>query len=153
MPTKKMSNVDVIQELRSKTGVSVMAVKRALEKAGGDIKKAEEFLKEEAGAMALKKSDRETKAGIIQSYVHGGRIGVLVKLKCETDFVAKNEDFQNFSREIAMQIAASEASNVEELLKEPYVRNSSMTVSDYLKEAISKFGENIEISTFQKIEL
>src|SRR3990167_9533145 len=84
---------ELIQELRAKTGVSVMAIKKALDKTGGDTKKALEFLKDEASIVAAKKSDRETKAGIIQSYIHSGRIGVLVKLRCETDFVAKNEEF------------------------------------------------------------
>lgn len=148
-----MSDLSAIQKLREKTGVSVIAVKRALDKADGDMAKAEEFLKEEAGDIASKKSDRETKAGIIQSYIHAGKIGVLVKIKCETDFVAKNEDFQTFARAIAMQIAASEASSVEELLKETNFRNPSETVSDMVKEAISKYGENIEIAEFKKIEL
>ena len=148
-----MADIDTIQELRAKTGVSVMAVKRALDKAGGDIKKAQELLKEEIAVIASRKSDRETKAGIIQSYIHGGRIGVLVKIMCETDFVAKNSDFQDFAKDIAMQVAASEAEGVEDLLNEPYIKNSSMAVSDYLKEAIGKFGENIEISGFSKLEL
>lgn len=148
-----MADIDVIQKLREKTGVSVMAVKRALDKAGGDVKKAEDLLKEETAIIASKKSDRETKAGIVQSYVHGGRIGVLVKIMCETDFVAKNSDFQDFARGIAMQVAASEAEGVKELLKEAYIRDSSITVSDHVKEAIGKFGENIEISEFSKLEL
>lgn len=144
---------DLIQELRAKTGVSVMTIKKAVDKAGGDVKKALEFLKEEASIIASKKSQRETKAGIIQSYVHAGRIGVLVKLRCETDFVAKNEEFQSLAREIAMQIASSEAEDVRSLMKEQYIRNPSLTISQYLKEAIGKFGENIEISAFQKLEL
>lgn len=149
-----MSDIkDVLQELRAKTGVSVMAIKKALDKAEGNIERAMEFLKEEAMVIASKKSSRETKAGIIQSYIHGSRIGVLVKLNCETDFVAKNEGFQNLAREIAMQVAASSAENVQELLAEPYIRNSSLAVSDYIKEAIGKFGENIEISDFKKLEL
>ncbi|MBI2024288.1 translation elongation factor Ts [Candidatus Giovannonibacteria bacterium] len=150
-----MSNVskEAIQELRIKTGVSVMAVKKALDKADGDMAKAEVFLKEESLLIASKKADRETRAGIIQSYVHAGRIGVIVKLKCETDFVAKNPEFQNFSKDIAMQVAASESTRTEELLKEPYIKNTSLTISDYLKEAIGKFGENIEISDFKKLEL
>ena len=144
---------DIIQKLRLKTGVSVMTVKKALEKAGGDMKKAEEFLKEEAAILASKKSERETKAGVVQAYVHGGRIGGLVKIRCETDFVAKNSEFQDFSREIAMQIAASSAENTEELLKEPYIRDASLSVADFLKKAVGKFGENIEISAFKKLEL
>ena len=130
-----------------------MAIKKALDKTGGDTKKALEFLKDEASIVAAKKSDRETKAGIIQSYIHSGRIGVLVKLRCETDFVAKNEEFQTLAREIAMQIASSEAEDVRSLMNEQYIRNPSLSVSQYLKEAIGKFGENIEIAAFQKLEL
>jgi elongation factor Ts len=148
-----MASIEQIQELRDKTGVSVMAVKRALDKAGGDLKKAEEFLKEEQQIIAAKKSDRETKSGVIQSYIHAGKIGALVKIKCETDFVAKNEDFQNFAKSIAMQIAASDAQSVEELLEEINFRNPAQTVGDMVKEAIGKFGENLEIAEFKKIEL
>src|SRR3989338_6936381 len=124
-----------IQELREKSGVSVMACKKALEDAGGDLEKAFSLLKE----------GRETKTGIIQSYVHGGKIGVLVELKCETDFVARNPEFQNFAKEIAMQIAATAPENISGLLTEAYIRNSSQTVADYLNEMIGKFGEKIEI--------
>src|SRR3990167_5603672 len=114
-----------IQELREKTGVSVMACKKALEDAGGDFEKALSLLKEVSATLALKKEGRETKTGIIQSYVHGGKIGVLVELKCETDFVARNPEFQEVAKEIAMQVAASDPQNVEELLAGPYIRDSS----------------------------
>ncbi len=144
---------DAIQSLRDKTGVSVMACKRALERAAGDSEKALEYLKEENAALASQKNKRETKAGIIQSYVHGGKIGVLVELRCETDFVARNPEFQNFARELAMQIAASAPQTVQELLVQPYIKNLEIKVSDYLKEAIGKFGENIEISRFARLEL
>lgn len=144
---------EIIQKLRLKTGVSVVAVKKALEKAKGDAEKAMDFLKEEAIVIASKKAERETKSGVVQSYVHGGKIGVLVLIRCETDFVAKNPEFQNFAKEIAMQIAASDTRDAAGLLKEPYIRNPKMTVSDYLKEAIGKFGENIEIANFAKLEL
>lgn len=150
-----MANVskELIQELREKTGVSVMAVKKAIEKAEGDIEKALEFLKEESGILASKKSERETKSGIIQSYIHAGKIGVLAEIRCETDFVARNPEFQNFAKEIAMQIAASNPEDVESLLKEIYIRDPSITVGDFLKKAVSKFGENIEISRFSRLEL
>ena len=147
-------SIETIQELRDQTGVSVMACKRALEKAKGDTKKALEILKKENAALASKKSTRETKAGLVQSYVHAGRIGVLVELRCETDFVSRSPDFQNFARDISMQIASTdELGSVDELLKTPYIKNMSITVGDYLKEAIAKFGENIEIRKFYRLEL
>ncbi|OGF64959.1 translation elongation factor Ts [Candidatus Giovannonibacteria bacterium RIFCSPHIGHO2_02_42_15] len=142
-----------IQELREKSGVSVMACKKALEDAGGDLEKAFSLLKEVGATLALKKEGRETKTGIIQSYVHGGKIGVLVELKCETDFVARNPEFQNFAKEIAMQIAATAPENISGLLGEMYIKNSSQTVADYLNEMIGKFGEKIEISNFARLEL
>ena len=148
-----MISKDIIQSLREQTGVSVMACKRALEKAEGDIKKALSYLKEENAVTASKKSSRETKSGIIQSYVHGGKIGVLVELKCETDFVARNPEFQEVAKEIAMQVAASDPQNVEELLAGPYIRDSSKIAEDFLKEAVGKFGEKIEISRFIRFEL
>ena len=148
-----MISKDIIQSLREQTGVSVMACKRALEKAEGDIEKALSYLKEENAVTASKKSSRETKSGIIQSYVHGGKIGVLVELKCETDFVARNPEFQEVAKEIAMQVAASDPQNVEELLAGPYIRDSSKIAEDFLKEAVGKFGEKIEISRFIRFEL
>ncbi|MEK9166317.1 MAG: translation elongation factor Ts [Patescibacteria group bacterium] len=142
-----------IQELRDKTGVSVMACKRALEKAEGDVNRAMEFLKEEGVLLASKKAERETKMGTIVSYVHGGRIGALVEIKCETDFVARNPDFQNFARELAMQVAASSPEDLKGLLEGPYIKNPGQSVGDIVKEAIQKFGENIEVSRFSRLEL
>ncbi|MBI2609945.1 translation elongation factor Ts [Candidatus Giovannonibacteria bacterium] len=146
-------SADLIQKLRTETGVSVMACKRALERAEGDLAKALEYLKEEGALLASKKSSRETKAGIISSYVHGGKIGVLVELKCETDFVARNPEFQNFAREIAMQIAAVNPVDLSELLESLYIRKSDVKVSEWLREMIQKFGENIEIARFYRLEL
>lgn len=142
-----------IQELRGKTGVSVMACKQALEKAEGNMARAEQFLKEDGVTVAAKKFGRETKMGTIASYVHGGRIGALVEIRCETDFVARNPDFQNFGRELAMQVAASDPETVESLLTSPYIKNPGVMVGEFVREAIQKFGENIEISRFSRLEL
>ena len=144
---------DKIQELRNKTGVPVMTAKRALEKAGGDFGKALEHLKDEAALLASHKSSRETKTGVIQSYVHAGRIGVLVELRSETDFVAKNPEFQNLAKEVCMQLAAVPAESVSELLAQPSIRDGNITVGDWLKTAVGKFGEKIEISHFLRLEL
>lgn len=142
-----------IQELREKTGVAVMAVKRALERAEGDMKRAEEFLREEGAVVSSKKAARETKTGAIVSYVHGGRIGVLVEVKCETDFVSRNPDFQTFARELAMQVAASAPEDIAGLLEGPYIKDPGRKVGEIVKEAIQKFGENIEVSRFSRLEL
>lgn len=99
--------MDTLKLLRDKTGVSVMQCKKALEEAEGDMDKAEVILRKRAGAAADKKGDRELAAGTIGSYVHGGEIGAMVLLSCETDFVARNEEFPALARELAMHVAAS----------------------------------------------
>jgi elongation factor Ts len=102
-----MDGMDALKQLRDKTGVSIMQCKKALEEAGGDMDKAEVILRKRSGAAADKKSDRELGAGTIGMYVHGGEIGAMVLLSCETDFVARNPEFPVLAREIAMQVAAS----------------------------------------------
>ena len=130
-----------------------MAVKRALERAEGDMRRAEEFLREEGAAVVSKKAARETKTGIIVSYVHACRIGVLVEIKCETDFVSRNPDFQTFARDLAMQVAASAPEDVGGLLESPYIKDPGRTVREIVQEAIQKFGENIEVGRFSRLEL
>ena len=98
---------ETLKMLRDKTGVSVMQCKKALEEANGDIDQAEVILRKRSGAAADKKADRELGAGAVATYVHGGEIGAMVLLSCETDFVARNEEFPQLAREIAMQVAAS----------------------------------------------
>ncbi len=95
-----------IAELRAKTGIGMMECKKALEEADGDENKAIEILKKRGALKAAKRADREAKAGIVESYVHSGKVGVLVEVNCETDFVSRNPDFQEFAHEIALQIAA-----------------------------------------------
>ncbi len=100
--------LDQIKELREITGVSSMACKKALEEANGDISKAVEILRKKGEMKAMERGERSTRQGVVASYIHGnGKLGVLVQLGCETDFVAKNEQFMNLAREIAMHIAAT----------------------------------------------
>lgn len=100
-------SVEDIKKLREETGAGMMAAKKALEEAAGDFDKAKENLRLAGAASAAKKSDREAAEGIIASYVHDNRIGVLVEINCETDFVARTEDFQQFAKDVAMQVAAT----------------------------------------------
>ncbi len=103
-----MVTIDKIKELRDKTGISIGQCKNALEEAGGDIEKAIILLSKKGGDIAAKKSDRELKSGIVATYIHnGGKVGAMVELLCETDFVAKNEEFGKIAYDIAMQIAAT----------------------------------------------
>lgn len=142
---------DIIKQLREATGVSVMQCKKALEEAGGDLDMAIGILKKSSGASALKKSDRDLKAGIIGSYTHDGVIGAMVLLSCETDFVAKNPEFSMLARELAMQISAMDPENTERLLEQPYIKDTSKTVKNLIDEATQKFGERTELSKFVRI--
>ena len=146
--------LDKIKELRDKTDVSITACKKALEEAGGDIEKAILVLRKEGVKVAEKKSSRALKAGIIESYIHATKqVGVLAEVRCETDFVARNTDFVEFAHNIAMHIAASNPENSDELLGQDYVRNPSVTVGEYVKDVVQKFGENIEVSRFARYEI
>ncbi len=100
-------SMDTLKSLRDKTGLSVMQCKKALEEANGDVAQAEVILRKRSGAAADKKSDRELGAGAVACYVHSGEIGAMVQLACETDFVARNEEFPQLARDIAMQVAAT----------------------------------------------
>lgn len=143
-----------IQNLRNKTGFGVMAVKKALEEAGGDVVRAEELLRERGAVMAAKKADRVAKAGRIEAYVHGdGRIGVLVEVNSETDFVAKNPEFVSFVHDLALQIASMNPATIDELLTQPFIKESSKTVQDLMHEMVGKIGENLTIRRFVRYEL
>ena len=99
----------LVKELRDKTGAGMMDCKKALQETDGDVEKAIEFLRKKGIAKAAKKADREAKDGLVEAYIHaGGKLGVLVEVNCETDFVAKTDDFKNFCRNLAMHIAATE---------------------------------------------
>lgn len=151
-----MVNVDLkqLKKLREETSASIADCRAALENAEGDYKKALEWIKKNALSKADKKSDRETGQGIIETYVHGqGRIGVLVEVLCETDFVARTDDFKNLAHEVAMQIASMNPENVEDLLKQEYIRDNSMTIEQLVKSVIGKLGENIQIKRFSRLEI
>lgn len=145
---------EMVKELREKTGAGIMNCRRALDKAEGDMKKAEEILKAEGIEKAEKKADRETGAGSVFSYIHNaGRVGVLVEVACETDFVAKTDAFQNLGRELGMQISAMNPADVAELLAQAYIRDSKMTVQDLVKSTIATVGENIVVRRLVRFEL
>ena len=148
-----MVTIDEVKELRKETGVSVSECKSALEESRGDFGKAKEILKEKGIELAKKKSDRTVKAGIIDSYIHPDkRVGVLLKIGSETDFVAKSEDFKNLAHEICLQIAAMNPEK-DSLLEQPWIKDASKTVKDLVGEYIAKLGENIIISEFNRLEI
>jgi len=151
-----MSNItlDQIKELRDRTGISIAQVKTALEEADGDMEAAIEALKKKGAEVARKKSSRALGSGVVRSYIHtDSKIGSIVILACETDFVAKNEDFKNLAYDLAMHIVASDPKDGQELLKQPFVKDPSKTVSDLVGEAIQKFGENIGIAEFYRMHI
>jgi elongation factor Ts len=191
--------IEKLKELRRKTGVGIMDCKKALEESKGDVEAAIDVLRKKGIAKAEKKIGRVTKEGVIGSYIHPGeKLGVLVEANCETDFVAKNEDFRKLVHELAMHIAAcnpmctdrdlvpgeliekekeiyaEQARRTKKpekiiprivegklekfyaencLLEQPFVKDPERTVSDILKEAIGKFGENITIRRFARYRL
>ena len=163
------ATTEQIKELRDATGAGVMDCKRALDEAGGDMNRATELIREKGIAAAAKRAERETSQGIVESYIHGGgRIGVLVEVNCETDFVAKTDDFRQLARDIAMQVAAMdprvvaaedrtaehEGSNAEVvLLSQPFIKDPSRTINDLVRDVIAKTGENIRVARFVRFEL
>jgi len=148
-----MEMLEKIQMLRERTGMGVMDLKKALEETGGDENKALEVLKKKGIAVAEKRAERVTKNGVVTAYVHGTRIASIVELNCETDFVAKTDDFKALAKEFAMQIASMGPKNTEELLAQPYIKDVTQTVQDLLTELIAKTGENIRIGKFYRVEL
>lgn len=158
-----------IKRLREETGAGVMDAKRALEEASGDFDQARKLIRELGIASAAKRSGRETSEGVVEAYIHGaGRIGALVELQCETDFVARTDTFKQLAKDVAMQVAAMNplgltAEDVPEdapgkredhaLLAQSFIRESSQTIQDLVQAAIGQTGENIKIGRFSRFEL
>jgi len=165
------TTADDIKRLREETSCGVIDCKKALEEAQGDFAKAKELLRKRGLEMAAKKSDRAAKEGRVEAYIHNGnKIGVLVEVNCETDFVARSEDFVKFTREVALHIAAlnptylkkedvpadvlSKESDKEAyykancLLSQPFVKDPGKTIQDLLNELVAKIGENTVVSHF-----
>ena len=161
--------VESIKALREQTGAGIMDAKRALEDADGDMDKAQDILREQGIASAAKKASRATNEGVVESYIHsGGRVGVLVEINCETDFVARTEEFKELAHGLAMQIAAmdplyvdsnevpEDANSVSDeqlLLKQAYIRDPSKTVQDLVNETVGKLSENIRVRRFARFSL
>lgn len=169
-----------IRTLREKTGAGIMDSKRALEEASGDQARAMEILRQQGLARAGKKSDRSALQGLVEPYIHGGgRIGALVEINCETDFVARTPDFQALAHDVAMQVAAippryvsvdqiaeqdyellerkygsrAEAVKHVVLLEQTFIKDAKKTINDLIKEGIGKLGENIVVRRFSRFEL
>jgi elongation factor Ts len=170
-----------VKELRELTGAGIMECKRALEETGGDMNQATAVLRQQGLAKAEKKSGRAALQGLVEPYIHaGGRIGALVEVNCETDFVARTPDFRALAHDIAMQVAASpdtryvseeqipaeawakleadhgsraDALKAVSLLDQVFIKDGRRTIRDLVKENIAKVGENIVVRRFARFEL
>ena len=169
-----------VKDLRERTGAGIMECKRALEETGGNVERAIELLKQQGLAKAEKKAGRVAMQGIVEPYIHaGGRIGALVEVNCETDFVARTPDFRSLAHDIAMQVAATSPRYVSEedipesawpelerefgdrkraletvsLLDQPFIKDPKFTVRDLIKSQIGKLGENIVVRRFARFEV
>lgn len=148
-----MITTEQVKSLRDKTGISVMQCRKALEEAIGDESKAIDLLKQGGAAIAAKKSGRTLGSATIASYVHNtGKIGVMVSLFSETDFVSGSPEFKEIARDIAMHVAASGTTDMPTLLLEPFVKDPSKTVGDLITAAIQKFGERIELGAVSRLD-
>lgn len=155
--------MDTIKELREETGLSFAQIKKALDEVGGDKQKALAVLSQYSAAQAEKKSDRELAAGVISAYVHStGTIGVLLELGCETDFVAKNEEFVALAHDIAMHICAMAPTSINNedglgeetsLMKQSFIKAPDMTIEQKIQAAVQKFGENTKVVRFSRYSI
>lgn len=144
-------SIDLIKKIRELTGLSIGEISRAFKKAGGDEQKTLEILKEQGIKIAEKKSQRLTGQGVVECYIHTNKqVGAAVVLNCETDFVARHEDFQTLAHDLAMQIAAMNPQDLGELLTQSFIKNPDLTVGDLIKQAIAKLGENIKVQRFSR---
>ena len=142
----------VVQELRQKTGAGMMDCKKALKENDGDMEKSMDWLRQKGIASAGKKSDRIAAEGLVDTYIQpGGRIGVLIEVNCQTDFVARNEAFKTLVKNLAQQ--AANAENVESLMAQPYIEDKNLRVEEFLKQAIAQLGENMQVRRFVKFAL
>lgn len=146
-------NIDDIKRLRELTGVGMTDAKKALEEAKGDFDKALEAMRAKGLTKAEKRGEREARAGLVGTYNHDGRIGVLVEVNCETDFVARNDIFKDLVKDLTMHIAASDPRDVKDLLEQPFVKDPAKTVGEYVKEHNAKLGENIVVRQFDRMVL
>ncbi len=147
-------DINKLKQLRKKTGVSFSLCKKALEESKNNIEEAKKLLTKWGAKKILDKKEHSTSEGALFSYVHHNKkIAVLLELLCETDFVSENVEFQRLGTELAMQVASIQAENVNELLKQEYIRDLSKKIEDLIKDAVLKFGENIKISRFIKWNL
>lgn len=148
-----MTKIQKIQELRQKSGLGIKDCHELLEETRGDLDSALKIAQKRGASIAQEKAQRQTSKGLIESYLHHGKIGVLLELRCETDFVARNEVFKTLAHDLAMQIASMAPKDLAELLKQPFIKDEIKTVKDIVEVAIAKTGENIVVKRFIRYQL
>lgn len=148
-----MTDADLIKQLRDETGAGVMEIKKALDEADNDLEKTKKILRKSGASKANKKAGRDASQGVVEAYSHNGKLGVLVEVNCETDFVARNSDFRTFVHDMALQIVAMKPESVEELLTQEFIKDPSLKVEDLLHSLVGKIGEKIVIKRFTLFEL
>lgn len=191
----KTISIELIKKLKELSGVGLTDAKNALVEAKGDFDKALEAMRKKGMTKAEKRGDRETREGIIETYVHDGRLGAIIEVNCETSFVAKTEEFKDLAHKLAMQVASmnpiyvsmesipedelkakkkefeanfkgpenmkdqiidgqiKKAFGDKVLMEQPYILDDSMTVAQFIKNAVAKTGENITVSQFKRLEV
>ncbi|MDP2637210.1 MAG: translation elongation factor Ts [bacterium] len=146
--------LEQIKELREETNLPISDCKKALEEAKGNLEEARKLLESRGVQIAEKKRAREVGEGLIETYLHpNGKVGALLDIRCETDFVAKSEDFRNLCHELALQVASMNPDTVEELIQQPYIRDPGKTVKDIITGTVAKLGENIIVKRFSRFEI
>ena len=149
-----MLNIEDIKKLRDETGAGPVEIKKALTQAEGDFEKAKEILQATGIIKAGKKAGNETHDGLVDFYIHpNAKTGVLLDIRCQTDFVAKSPEFKNLAHEICLQIAALNSESVEALLSAPWMKQESKTIQTLIEDTVAKVGENIEIKRFVRYEI
>ena len=150
-------STEEVKRLRDLTGAGMLDCKNALQEAEGDLEKAKDVLRQRGFEAAAKRAERETAEGVVHSYIHHNRrLGALVEVNCESDFVARTDDFQRLAQQIALQVAAANPLYISKelcLLEQPFVQDESRTIQDLLSDVISKTGENIRVRRFARFEL
>lgn len=162
-------SVETIKTVREKCGAGIMECRNALVESGGDVEKAIQCLKTRGYAAAEKKANRVAKQGLVECYIHiGGRIGAMVEVNCETDFVARTQEFKDLAHNLAMQVAATEPKYMQKedlpagsdlepetacLLSQPYIKDPTLTIQDVVKDVIARTGENVKVSRFARFEV
>jgi len=162
-------SAETVKKLRDLTGAGMLDCKKALEETGGELDKAKELLRQRGVAIAEKKASQETRQGLVEAYIHpDGRLGALVELNCQTDFVARTDGFRALAHDLAMQVAATDPQHIapeelpagsdgnpEELclLVQPFIRDPSRTIQDLINDTIAKTGENIKVRRFARFHL